>query len=206
MTTGDTNGTSSSSSSSCWIAPTTLLGLLRVLCDHQQSLSCKIVVGNTEVGIEMRFKHAVYPSLVHPTEAITELYEFKVLDDDATVITIGACCSLSTVLDRCQELMSQNGHDDDDDAGKKGRRCVARTVRPLHDMLRWFASTQIRNMACLGGNLVTASPIADMNPMLTALGAVLVLTRLNNLLRWVFLRFEHVLPYRFHRYLLRWVF
>jgi xanthine dehydrogenase/oxidase len=190
-TTGDTNG-ASSSSSSCWIAPTTLLGLFRVLRNHQQSLSCKIVVGNTEVGIEMQ-----YPTLVHPTEAITELYEFKVIDDDATVITIGACCSLSTVLDRYQELMSQNGHDDD--AGKTGRRCVARTVRPLHDMLRWFASTQIRNTACLGGNLLTASPTADINPVLTALGAVLVLTRLNILLRWVFLRFEHVLPYRFHR-------
>jgi xanthine dehydrogenase/oxidase len=162
------------------------------------------VVGNTEVGIEMRFKHAVYPTLAHPTEAITKLYEFKVPDDNATVITIGVCCPLSTVLDRYQELMSQNGQDDD--AGKTGRRCVARTVRPLHNMLRWFASTQIRNTACLGGNLVTASPTADISPVLTALGAVLVLTRLNNLLRWVFLRFEHVLPYRFHRYLLRWVF
>ena len=46
---------------------------------------------------------------------------------------------------------------------------------PMHDMLRWFASTQIRNVACLGGNLVTASPISDMNPMLAALGAKLVL-------------------------------
>jgi xanthine dehydrogenase/oxidase len=168
-TTGDTNG----ASSSCWIAPTTLLGLIRVLRDHQPS--CKIVVGNTEVGIEMRFKHAEYPTLVHPTETITELYELKVVDD---VISIGACSPLSTVMDRCHELMGKSGHDDD--AGKKGRRCVARTVRPLHDMLRWFASTQIRNTACLGGNLVTASPIADMNPVLTALGAVLVLTRLDD--------------------------
>lgn len=47
---------------------------------------------------------------------------------------------------------------------------------PMHDMLRWFASTQIRNVACLGGNLVTASPISDMNPMLASLGASLVLS------------------------------
>ena len=46
---------------------------------------------------------------------------------------------------------------------------------PIRDMLRWFASTQIRNVACLGGNLVTASPISDMNPMLAALGAKLIL-------------------------------
>lgn len=40
-------------------------------------------------------------------------------------------------------------------------------------MLRWFASTQIRNVACLGGNLATASPISDMNPLLAACGATL---------------------------------
>lgn len=49
----------------------------------------------------------------------------------------------------------------------------------MHDMLRWFASTQIRNVACLGGNLVTASPISDMNPMLACLGAKLILSSLD---------------------------
>jgi xanthine dehydrogenase/oxidase len=49
---------------------------------------------------------------------------------------------------------------------------------PIHDMLRWFASTQIRNVACLGGNLVTASPISDMNPMLASMGATIVLSKL----------------------------
>ena len=42
-------------------------------------------------------------------------------------------------------------------------------------MLRWFASTQIRNVACLGGNLATASPISDMNPLLASLNATLVI-------------------------------
>lgn len=45
----------------------------------------------------------------------------------------------------------------------------------MHDMLRWFASSQIRNVASLGGNLVTASPISDMNPMLAAMGAKLII-------------------------------
>jgi xanthine dehydrogenase/oxidase len=51
---------------------------------------------------------------------------------------------------------------------------------PIYDMLRWFASTQIRNVACLGGNLVTASPISDMNPMLASMGANLVLASLGD--------------------------
>lgn len=59
-------------------------------------------------------------------------------------------------------------------------RTLARTLLPVHDMLRWFASTQIRNVACLGGNLVTASPISDMNPMLACMGAKLILSRLGS--------------------------
>jgi xanthine dehydrogenase/oxidase len=35
-------------------------------------------------------------------------------------------------------------------------------------MLRWFAGKQIRNAAALGGNIITGSPISDMNPILMA--------------------------------------
>ena len=35
-------------------------------------------------------------------------------------------------------------------------------------MLKKYGGLQIRNLACIGGNLVTASPIADMNPILLA--------------------------------------
>ncbi|ETW03581.1 xanthine dehydrogenase, molybdopterin binding subunit, variant [Aphanomyces invadans] len=46
-----------------------------------------------------------------------------------------------------------------------------RTFAAIRRMLKWFASVQIRNVASLGGNLATASPIGDMNPLLTAMGA-----------------------------------
>ena len=49
----------------------------------------------------------------------------------------------------------------------------------IYHMLTWFASTQIRNVACLGGNIVTASPISDMNPMLSCLNAELNIASLN---------------------------
>lgn len=39
------------------------------------------------------------------------------------------------------------------------------------EMLRWFAGTQIRNTASVGGNLAWASPISDLNPLHMALGA-----------------------------------
>eukprot|EP00439_Symbiodinium_sp_Y106_P061697 s318_g9.t1 len=49
-----------------------------------------------------------------------------------------------------------------------------RVLAMLH-MLRWFASAQIRNVAVLAGNIATASPISDMNPVLMALGASVLL-------------------------------
>ncbi len=41
-------------------------------------------------------------------------------------------------------------------------------------MLKWFAGEQIRNVAALSGNIVNASPISDLNPVLMATGARLL--------------------------------
>jgi len=47
----------------------------------------------------------------------------------------------------------------------------------LAELLRRFGSAQVRNLATLGGNIANASPIADLPPVLIALGAGLVLQR-----------------------------
>lgn len=148
-----------------WFKPTSLTELLALLKDFGGlgTGACKLVVGNTEVGIETRFKQANYPRLISPSDSIKELFGFSVTDNN---LVIGACCPLSTIQHECEVLGSTDP-------------VLARTVMPVHDMLRWFASTQIRNVACLGGNLVTASPISDMNPMLAAMGATLTLCALN---------------------------
>ena len=112
--------------------------------------------------LESRFKQAVYPRLIYPSESIQELYSFETSE---TQITIGACIPLSAIQHKCGSLGKQQA-------------TLARTLIPIHDMLRWFASTQIRNVACLGGNLVTASPISDMNPMLASMGGNLILSSL----------------------------
>lgn len=101
--------------------------------------ACKIVVGNTEAGIETQFKHKVYPRLISPLDLIRELYGFDVT---ATDLAIGLCCPLSTIQHKCKALGIQP--------------MLTRTIMPIHDMLLWFALTQICNVACLGGNLVTA--------------------------------------------------
>ena len=148
-----------------WFKPTSLLELLSLLREFggMGTGACKLVVGNTEVGIETRFKKAVYPRLISPADSIKELFSINVTEEN---LVIGACCALSTIQRECEILGADPS--------------LTRTVMPIHDMLRWFASTQIRNVACLGGNLVTASPISDMNPMLAAMGASLILTSLSD--------------------------
>jgi xanthine dehydrogenase/oxidase len=112
---------------------------------------------------ETRFKHAVYPRLIYPSESIASLYDFSA---SAEKLVIGGCTPLSFIQHECEHLSADGTY--------------TRTAMPIHDMLRWFASGQIRNVACLGGNLVTASPISDMNPLLAAMGATLTLSKLGN--------------------------
>jgi xanthine dehydrogenase/oxidase len=47
-----------------WYRPLTLPSLLQLKLDHPHA---KLVVGNTEIGIEMKFKNAVYPVIISPT-------------------------------------------------------------------------------------------------------------------------------------------
>jgi hypothetical protein len=43
-----------------------------------------------------------------------------------------------------------------------------RGIRAILSQMRWFAGNQIRNAACIAGNIVTASPISDLNPVFVA--------------------------------------
>jgi len=146
--------------SGTWFKPTTLSQFLSLL--HQFNGECKIVVGNTEVGIETKFKHSVIPRLIAPSQSIDSIFS---ISEETDHLRIGSCTPLSTIQHKCSEML---GGDFD------------RIAKPIHDMLRWFASTQIRNVACLGGNLATASPISDMNPMMACMNAKLIIASCND--------------------------
>jgi xanthine dehydrogenase/oxidase len=56
--------------------------------------------------------------------------------------------------------------------------------RPAHEahgftavarQLRWFAGRQVRNVSSIGGNVATASPISDLNPLWMACDATFAL-------------------------------
>ena len=48
---------------------------------------------------------------------------------------------------------------------------VPSILGPPFRQLHWFAGAQIRNVASIGGNICTASPISDLNPLWVAAGA-----------------------------------
>ena len=69
---------------------------------------------------------------------------------------VGAAVPLSEVFEKCLELIETRGTHQ------------TQVMSAIVDMLKKYGGQQIRNLACIGGNLVTASPIADMNPILLA--------------------------------------
>jgi len=118
--------------------------------------AARFVVGCSEVAIEQRFRgrfHRQYVSL----QGVPSLCD---IEKNENGLDVGGAAPLSDVQRHCEALAEEPGG--------------APFAAAAH-LLRWFASTQIRNGACLGGNLATASPISDMNPLLAACRADLVL-------------------------------
>eukprot|EP00884_Botryococcus_braunii_P020051 jgi/Botrbrau1/672/Bobra.0161s0055.1 len=116
----------------------------------------KLVVGNSEVGIEMKFKHAQYPVLIGVTH-VPDLNRIEVGDEG---LRIGASVTLSCLMERGKEVV----------AARPAHQTSA--VAAIREQLRWFAGNQIRNTASVGGNIATGSPISDLNPLWMAAGAV----------------------------------
>ncbi|KAJ1916857.1 hypothetical protein IWQ60_007971 [Tieghemiomyces parasiticus] len=136
--------------------PVTLTHLLQLKRDHPD---CKLLAGNTEVGIETKFKSQPYPIRVYVGD-IPELQTVEVLGDG---VIFGANITLSIFEDELRRLVSSQAAEHTEG------------FRALLANLKWFAGRQIRNVATLAGNIATASPISDLNPVLLACGAILTL-------------------------------
>ncbi|MCO5564577.1 hypothetical protein L7F22_018241 [Adiantum nelumboides] len=129
-----------------WFRPANLKDLLGLKHLHPDA---KLVVGNTEVGIETRFKKVVYPVLISTT-LVAELNAINVSDDG---VEIGSSVTLSRLVDVMRQCVRER-------PAHATSACAA-----FIEQLRWFAGAQIRNVASVGGNICTASPISDLNPL-----------------------------------------
>uniref|UniRef100_A0A8D8Y3K1 xanthine dehydrogenase n=1 Tax=Cacopsylla melanoneura TaxID=428564 RepID=A0A8D8Y3K1_9HEMI len=132
-----------------WYRPQTLDQLLKL---KQQFPHAKIVVGNSELGVEVKFKKFLYPVLIQPS-LIPELNQARVENNGVWVGGATTLNDLKCILS--EQINSLPAY--------KTRVYVA-----IVEMLHWFAGNQIRNVAALGGNIMTGSPISDLNPILMA--------------------------------------
>ena len=132
-----------------------------------------MVAGNTEIGVETKFKHCDYPVLVSAA-AIRELHALGFVSDGA--LLIGGAVTLASIEHFLENVLKEQPPE------------LNRGFKAMLDMIHWFASAQIRNAAALAGNIVTASPISGLNPVLMALGASVVLCAAGATLREVLVR------------------
>ncbi|XP_050111202.1 xanthine dehydrogenase 1-like isoform X2 [Malus sylvestris] len=129
-----------------WFRP---LRLKQVLELKEKYPGAKLLVGNTEVGIETRLKKIQYKVLIFVTH-VPELSKLTVKDDG---IEIGSAVRLSELLKVLRTVITER-------TAHETSACKA-----FVEQLKWFAGVQIRNVASVGGNICTASPISDLNPL-----------------------------------------
>lgn len=105
-----------------------------------------LIAGATDVGLW------VTKSLkdIEPVIYLDGCHDLRAINVTKTHIEVGAMATLSELKDAVQNQFPS-----------------------FAEMLRRFASTQIRNSATLGGNIANGSPIGDTPPALIALGAEL---------------------------------
>jgi xanthine dehydrogenase small subunit len=107
-----------------------------------------IINGATDVALRVTKKFEVLRHIVD----CSRIAELKSVSSDRHALTIGAGVCITDVME------------------------LVKTDYPgLYQMFTVFAARQIRNVATLGGNIGTASPIGDTLPVLMAYGAEIIL-------------------------------
>ena len=130
---------------SAFLRPTSLDDLVRLLAANPDA---ELVAGATEIGVYRNKRFQDFPLLVS-TDAVPELRRIERTEEGWN---IGGGATLTDIED-----------------------AVGREVPALARMINVFASRLIRNRATVAGNLITASPIGDLAPVLLALDATVVL-------------------------------
>ncbi len=147
-----------------WLRPTSLDGLAQW---YAQNPSATLIAGATDVGLWVT-KHLRDLDRIAFLNGIPELAQIA---DQGSTLHIGAGVSIETL-----------------------RRQIAPLIPQFAELLRRFASLQVRNAATIGGNIANGSPIGDAPPALITLGADLHL-RLGSKTRTIALE-DFFLDYR----------
>lgn len=138
-----------------WYRPVTLQQLLEIKNAHP---GAKLIGGSTETQIEIKFKAMQYSASVYVGD-IAELRKYSLHDD---YLEIGGNVALTDLENICDEAVKHYGP-------TKSQPFVA-----IKKAIRYFAGRQIRNVGTPAGNLATASPISDLNPVFVATNSTLI--------------------------------
>jgi xanthine dehydrogenase/oxidase len=138
-----------------WYRPVTMQQLLEIKSVYP---SAKIIGGSSETQIEIKFKAMQYSASVFVGD-IAELRQFSFKDDH---LEIGGNVILTDLEAIALQAVEHYGP-------IKGQVFAA-----MHKQLKYFAGRQIRNVGTPAGNLATASPISDLNPVFVASNAILL--------------------------------
>ncbi|GAA5990705.1 hypothetical protein JCM10908_003197 [Rhodotorula pacifica] len=147
-----------------WYRPITLEQVVQL---KKAIPDAKLVGGSSEVAIEVGIKGSHYPACIYISD-VPELAQVSLPDTSSSstssdsklpVLGFGANLTLSDLERVVRDLIATL---------PKEQTGVLRAIR---DQLRYFAGRQIRNAASTGGNIATASPISDLNPVWVACGA-----------------------------------
>lgn len=138
-----------------WYRPVTLEQVVQL---KKAIPDAKLVGGSSEVAIEVGIKGSHYPACIYISD-VPELAQVSLPTTESPVLEFGANLTLSDLERVVRDLIvslpeQQTG-----------------VLRAIRDQLRYFAGRQIRNAASTGGNIATASPISDLNPVWVACGA-----------------------------------
>ncbi|XP_059609596.1 xanthine dehydrogenase [Phlebotomus argentipes] len=132
-----------------WFRPTSIDELLNLKKKFPDS---KIVVGNTEVGVEVKFRNCLFPVLV----STAQIPELNRISKTENALKIGASVPLAEMEEKLRQLIEDRPEHE------------TRAFKAVVEMLHYFAGKQIRNVASVGGNIMHGSPISDLVPIFTA--------------------------------------
>ncbi|NP_001295385.1 aldehyde oxidase 2 [Otolemur garnettii] len=137
-----------------WISPGTLKDLLQLKVKHPEA---PLILGNTSLGPTVKSQGQFHPILLSPAR----IPELSVVTKTSEGLTIGAGCSLAQMKDILAERISELPEE------------KTQTYQALLKQLQSLAGQQIRNMASLGGHIVSRHCYSDLNPVLAVGNAAL---------------------------------